>query len=208
MWGKIHIVTRIRNTNYNYYLPVTISAAVTDGVTLGHPCCNVDDCKDPLARVTDEYCHKHLTEETHCCVKDCIMPREPGHRTCPTKEHREEENRRKMRTRVLKYRKKPTDEETEKDAGRRKKLKGSFSRRWTHNEQLIVRPCGIVIGRATLYASENVVAVKVSKQIQGLKACSTYETRRCFYEAYFPRAFQDWNQRFSFSTMLVDYANI
>lgn len=122
----------------------------------------MDDCKEPLARVTDEYCHKHLMEETHCCVKDCTMPREPGHRTCSEKEHREEENRRKMRSRVLKYRKRAADGEEEKEGRRKKKLKGNFSRRWTHNEQLLVRPCGIVIGRATLYASENVIAVRVS----------------------------------------------
>lgn len=39
---------------------------------------------------------------------------------------------------------------------------GVFGRRWTHNEQLMVRPCGVVIGRATFYASESLSGVKVS----------------------------------------------
>lgn len=50
------------------------------------------------------------------------------------------------------------------DSGnRRKRLKGAFGRKWTHNEQLMVRPCGVVIGRATFYNAESVSAVKVSE---------------------------------------------
>ena len=41
-------------------------------------------------------------------------------------------------------------------------LKGRFSRRWTHNEQLFVRCCGVIISRATFYGSEGVSGVKVS----------------------------------------------
>lgn len=33
-------------------------------------------------------------------------------------------------------------------------IKGSLGRRWTHNEQLMFRPCGVVISRATFYESE------------------------------------------------------
>ena len=43
-------------------------------------------------------------------------------------------------------------------------LKGRFSRRWTHNEQLFVRCCGIIISRATFYGSEGVSGVKVRRE--------------------------------------------
>lgn len=42
------------------------------------------------------------------------------------------------------------------------KLRSTFSRRRTHNEQLIMRPCSIILSRATFFGSESVSAVKVS----------------------------------------------
>lgn len=43
-----------------------------------------------------------------------------------------------------------------------RKLRARFTRRWTHNEQLFVRCCGIIISRATFYGSEAIHGVKVS----------------------------------------------
>jgi hypothetical protein len=40
-------------------------------------------------------------------------------------------------------------------------LKVRFGRRRTHNEQLVVACCGVIIGRATMFGSEGVAAVKV-----------------------------------------------
>ncbi|KDQ07661.1 hypothetical protein BOTBODRAFT_48668 [Botryobasidium botryosum FD-172 SS1] len=40
------------------------------------------------------------------------------------------------------------------------KVKTVFTRRSTHNEQLVVRPCGVVVGRATMYYSEAYSNVK------------------------------------------------
>lgn len=70
--------------------------------------------------------------------------------------------------------------------GRKKNILGSFSRKWTHNEQLMVRPCGIVIGRSTFYASENVVAVKVRSLYIILFRTSEliYRAHRSSSEAY------------------------
>ena len=63
------------------------------------------------------------------------------------------------------------DAETEKqectgkpESGNRK-FKASFSRRRTHNEQFIMRPCGIILSRATLYGSESISAVSVSPSV-------------------------------------------
>lgn len=59
---------------------------------------------------------------------------------------------------------KRTDEEGKPGhgKGKGKNVLGAFSRKWTHNEQLMVRPCGVVVGRATFFGSENVIGVKVS----------------------------------------------
>lgn len=127
---------------------------------MGHPCCNEFDCKEPLAKITDLFCGTHEDLGTLCAVQGCRRTRRPGHKTCSEESHKEAEAGRMRRRRKL-----PTsrqEEEVGPTGTRRKKLKGAFGRKWTHNEQLMVRPCGIVIGRATLYSSESVSAVKVS----------------------------------------------
>ena len=43
----------------------------------------------------------------------------------------------------------------------RKKLRAQFGRRRTHNEQLIVAPCGIILARQTFYGAEGVSSVAV-----------------------------------------------
>lgn len=47
------------------------------------------------------------------------------------------------------------------DEGNRK-LKAYFGRRRTHNEQLIMRPCGVILSRATFYGAEAISSVNVS----------------------------------------------
>jgi hypothetical protein len=46
---------------------------------------------------------------------------------------------------------------------RRKKIKASFGRRRTHNEELIVAPCGLIIAHQTFYGAEGVASVVVSQ---------------------------------------------
>lgn len=41
------------------------------------------------------------------------------------------------------------------------KTKAIFRRTFTHNEQLLVRPCGVIIARCTMYQSEAISAAKV-----------------------------------------------
>ncbi len=42
------------------------------------------------------------------------------------------------------------------------KVKSTLARRWTHNEQLVVKCCGVIISRATFYNSEGMSNVLVS----------------------------------------------
>lgn len=46
--------------------------------------------------------------------------------------------------------------------GKEKKDKLQISRNWTHNEQLFVLSCGVIVARSTFFFSEGVVSVKAS----------------------------------------------
>ena len=37
----------------------------------------------------------------------------------------------------------------------KRKLKTTLTRRWTHNEQLLVQPCGVILSRAMFYEAES-----------------------------------------------------
>lgn len=52
----------------------------------------------------------------------------------------------------------PTSGECEatKDPNGNRKLRTLFGRRRTHNEQIFVRPCGMIVAHATFYGSESV----------------------------------------------------
>lgn len=163
---------------------------MTDGVTLGHPCCAEHECKVPLSNVHHEYCKEHRSNNLICCVEGCSRKRGAGFKTCSKSEHRNQEDIRKERRRKVKRVSRPrTDEgdEEEEVPNRRKQrlLPGTFSRKWTHNEQLMVRPCGIVIGRATFYNFESMGAVKARLSLPRLVRTLTITIKE-FLHSVFP----------------------
>ncbi|KIJ60382.1 hypothetical protein HYDPIDRAFT_98972 [Hydnomerulius pinastri MD-312] len=160
-----------------------IQAAVCDGNTIGHPCCTVHDCKVPLETNRCRYCPMHSTTyDKKCAVEECPSDRSSGHHTCVDAEHRKLESayfkptsalfqlRRKLNKAGISV---PHDSVTPDESidstliaecdgkaeeGNRR-LKTNFARRRTHNEQLIMRPCGVILSRATFFGSEAVSAV-------------------------------------------------
>lgn len=48
-------------------------------------------------------------------------------------------------------------------SGKKERIRAQLGRRRTHNEQIIVAPCGIIIARETFYGAEGVGSVIVSK---------------------------------------------
>ncbi len=50
------------------------------------------------------------------------------------------------------------------------KVLGRLNRKWTHNEQLFVRPCGIIVSRCTFYHAESLTASKVSDLVSNIGA--------------------------------------
>lgn len=64
--------------------------------------------------------------------------------------------------------------------------KVKLSRRWTHNEQLFVRCCGIIVARATFFGSEAISGVKVSFLHSLFELTPLILARKDFLYAIFP----------------------
>lgn len=166
-----------------------MQCAVCDGTSMGHPCCAVHNCQGPLPNNRHRYCAQHHSLNLQCAITDCGAPLEAGFRTCPDPDHRALEKsyfRRgqaifQLRSRLERAGIHVTkdaaantsveldDVETEvlvecdgKAEGGNRKLRAYFGRRRTHNEQLIMRPCGVILSRATLFGSEGISSVNVS----------------------------------------------
>jgi len=173
----------------NGHLSVKIQAVVCDGDTLGHPCCAVHDCKLPLVTHRQRFCYQHRHLDLQCSVIGCSAQCAKERRTCGDTQHQALEDayfRKGKAIFVLRDRLKkagvsvpadtldvpPEDDDevlVETDlacAGKpeegNRKLRAYFGRRRTHNEQLIMRPCGVILSRATFFGSEAVSAVNVS----------------------------------------------
>ncbi|KAF8077601.1 hypothetical protein FPV67DRAFT_1614590 [Lyophyllum atratum] len=176
-----------------------LRSTVTDGITIGHPCCSQHDCSIPLASVKDHYCPAHGHREYECAVTTCTAMADDGYKTCSLREHRRLEDYTNQQNKAmfqLKHRlarlkvsqpddsvadlpdiiddkHKDTadvqgstahaDEEVEVDVngvcdGKSEKgntsVRARFGRKRTHNEQLCVASCGVILGRATFYGSE------------------------------------------------------
>lgn len=56
------------------------------------------------------------------------------------------------------------DDCTSKSPTGNRKLRAFFGRRKTHNEQFMMRPCGVIISRCTFFASEAISGVYVCSQ--------------------------------------------
>ena len=66
-----------------------------------------------------------------------------------------------------------------------KKMKSTLTRKWTHNEQLLVRPCGVIVARATFFEAESPSNCRVSQSA----SCSPRANGsiwQCFLHAAFP----------------------
>ncbi|PPQ64861.1 hypothetical protein CVT26_002579 [Gymnopilus dilepis] len=152
---------------------VKIQAAICDGNAIGHPCCAVHDCKDELVSHHARFCEPHSNLNQQCSVTDCLASVDSGFRTCSLPEHRALEAAYtekgtsifKLQQRLEKAmqgsnRTTSTECEGKPEVGNRR-LKAYFGRRRTHNEQIIMRPCGVILSRATFYGSEAVSSVNV-----------------------------------------------
>ncbi|KAJ7086968.1 hypothetical protein C8R44DRAFT_650414, partial [Mycena epipterygia] len=132
-----------------------MTAGVHDGVNVRHFCCSVHDCTEALPSQRDFFCYTHRDLIKVCCIKDCNAKAQPGFRTCAIESHRafqmdaDERNAGMFQLRNRLH-----------NAHIEPRVKGKLTRNWTHNEQLFVRCCGIIVSRATFFGSEGVTGVK------------------------------------------------
>ncbi|KAH6907643.1 hypothetical protein BKA70DRAFT_1104746 [Coprinopsis sp. MPI-PUGE-AT-0042] len=149
-----------------------IQAAVCDGVAIGHLCCGIHDCKDPLPTNRHRYCEGHDGEHAICVFKGCRALQSPDFLTCTDEQHRSAEVEHKARGKSLFQlqqkaqrvgQAKPQVDATSdcdgKNESGNRAYRAQFRRRRTHNEQFIIRPCGMIVARATFHGSEAISSV-------------------------------------------------
>ncbi|KDQ28715.1 hypothetical protein PLEOSDRAFT_1039350 [Pleurotus ostreatus PC15] len=162
-------------------------AVVTDGITLGRPCCKVHNCTQPLPTNRAHFCKSHEKLKQQCVFVDCDRPAEQTFQTCSEPAHRQAESHHKAKGKgFFQLRKRlerhniahladsvaPLDTETitdgqdlpmdpvHKSEAGNQTVKARFGRRRTHNEQLVVACCGVITGRATMFGAEAISGVK------------------------------------------------
>ncbi|KZO97680.1 hypothetical protein CALVIDRAFT_479910 [Calocera viscosa TUFC12733] len=146
---------RVREDN------VMIHAAITDGVTIGHPCCGVHNCQEALPSLQARFCNTHTILNGICAIRECHRPVDPPSLTCDLPEHLQVQQQYEVKGQSMfnLARRLANLSCNGKSASGNRTMKAKFGRSWTHNEQLIVRPCGIIVARATFYGAEAISSV-------------------------------------------------
>ncbi|KAJ7712770.1 hypothetical protein B0H16DRAFT_1342021 [Mycena metata] len=157
-----------------------LHVVVIDGISIGHPCCGVLHCPNSLNR--HRFCTAHAHRHNVCAVEGCEVAADSddGFMTCCDPNHRLLETTHNFKKRdkaMFQLRTNITAEEVEelelpsdttdpacpaaKDPSGNRKIRALFGRRKTHNEQIMVRPCGVIVARATFFGSETVTQTVV-----------------------------------------------
>nr|GAT61216.1 predicted protein [Mycena chlorophos] len=150
----------------------------TDGVTIGHPRCRIEFCRIPLRSMKDKLCPTHVHLGDRCLAHNCDQKASHGHITCDKPAHRAKEeehergaepafmdlDRRLQKDGVSTHtpRRKATSTSTQHRSApsqRSGAIKLDLARFWTHNDQLFILCCGIIISRTTFYHDEGVSSV-------------------------------------------------
>lgn len=214
----------------DHYCAVYVHPIVGDGVSIGHPCCGIFSCTEPLQNNRHRFCKTHFEEHQKCAINGCNSPisDKDNTKTCSDPAHKSMEKKNKEKAEASftlkeKYSKMqiahPTEVFTSMDSESESMLsqsaeveehlewyevdgqgtisvfnepelgtvgggvddeaaekmekmelnpcpskshsgnrvfKAQFGRRRTHNEQTLVRPCGIIYARATMFGAEAV----------------------------------------------------
>ncbi|KAJ7594982.1 hypothetical protein C8J56DRAFT_777583, partial [Mycena floridula] len=162
----------------------------TDGVTVCRFCCSVaGNCHEDLASSKDRFCPSHAYKKKECFVESCRSPARSGHYSCPEPSHveREDVQRKKAQKSYRELSKRAhragisrtvlagqdsdhcigsflpstlDEPDSEESPDPLPELRGGLARKKTHNEQLFVMACGVIIARATFLQAEGVASVK------------------------------------------------
>lgn len=160
-----------------------------DGTAVKRVCCSVHGCRIPLINQQHWFCPLHSEQRYICRIKNCNRSADPGFVTCSLETHRawqqtqqalpqlrsqyrdagasevpragtlfDPDNSRGCSDSVTNSNLPLAGPSSHSDTS----IKGQKMRNRTHNEQLFVRCCGVIISRATMYGSESITSAKVS----------------------------------------------
>ena len=196
-------------------IAVALRTAVSDGIMIGHPCCACHDCKNPLPTQQSKFCVEHTSFSSLCAITTCSHSVELNFWMCSLPEHQKLENiGLEQYTALFQLRKwldklktshvedsveSPlatlhADERVEvnahgecasKSPEGNIKLHAVFGRCRTHNEQLCVTACGVILGRATFFRSEGPHGVVVCCHYSCLSFSVLIHIKK-FHEKLFP----------------------
>lgn len=154
-----------------------------------------------LPSVKSRFCQEHESRNRECCVVTCLAPSSDGFQTCADPAHRKLESRANEQNKAMFQLKRRAargeaianagksslnvlDEDvvgdaedsqaaecTSKPGQGNRTFKAYFGRKHTHNEELAVASCGIILGRATFYGSEAPNGVRVSATVSLSRPC-------------------------------------
>ncbi|EJT97526.1 hypothetical protein DACRYDRAFT_58832 [Dacryopinax primogenitus] len=129
-----------------------MTCAVTESVSIGCPSCSMHNCTLPLPNTKACFCLAHADQATICTIYSCTAPTQEGCQTCsdPLHQAKEEDycSAGKSCGLLTQW------QQLAYLRGEPKLLNTQFGRHCMHNEQLLVHPCGVIIGHSTFYGSE------------------------------------------------------
>ena len=152
---------------------------------ISHSCYSVCHYSNPVVNTKNQFCLGHQYLELKCSIEGYIVATQKGWKTCNNPSHHQVKAAYKSVSKAafqLKARLQRTQVAHPDDAAEviphddlfeapnnntgeaeegSTKLRALFGRRRTHNEQIFVRPCGIIIARETFYGSETTPQVLV-----------------------------------------------
>jgi hypothetical protein len=156
-----------------------IRAITMDGLSIGRVCCAQHNCSHPLLNHHQRFCIHHQELNSVCAFEGCSNAVQDGCLTCSVAEHREAEEAHRanranssyhQKVRIRRWGKNAAESKLaqyddlpdnlveepsgKSETGNRKGPKHRFRRHYTHNEQLIVSTCGVILSRATFYGAE------------------------------------------------------
>ncbi|KZV74680.1 hypothetical protein PENSPDRAFT_625680 [Peniophora sp. CONT] len=136
---------------------------VTDGVTVGRPCCDAHNCHNRLENTKERWCQKHKDEglDKQCVVVNCRQLRDKGFQTCGQQDHRDlEHTGKEEHTAFFQLKQRLLAQGPGKSESGNSAPRARFGRRRTHNEQLAVPTCGVIVARATFNGAEALSATR------------------------------------------------
>ncbi|KAG1787092.1 uncharacterized protein HD556DRAFT_1504009 [Suillus plorans] len=162
-----------------------VSVVVVDGVVVSRPCCSVPNCWVHLHTPQDRFCYVHSARLEQCAIKGCARSVVSGSLTCDIPAHQESEALHTLRgksqfrlheclerSRAIHGRLANVqvgddndgtqaigEEEYDVKLGKKKRLRAQFTRNYTHCEELIVAPCGMIYAHETMHNAEGVGSV-------------------------------------------------